>query len=87
MLLLICLIAGVIGANIAGAVLKPFNLGLRANSLAGLAGGLVAMKLTPFLPRLAAGEAVPLLNALGAGALAGFVLTGTLGLLRRSAGG
>ena len=37
--LLISLIAGALGGNIAGAVLKKFNLGFVGNSAAGILGG------------------------------------------------
>lgn len=37
--LLISLIAGAVGGNVAGGILKKFNLGLLLNSVAGIVGG------------------------------------------------
>ncbi len=37
--LIIQLISGAVGGNIAGAVLKQFNLGVLINSIAGIVGG------------------------------------------------
>lgn len=43
--LIVSLIAGAIGGNAAGGVLKPVNLGMFGNSLAGIAGGFAAGQL------------------------------------------
>ncbi len=37
--LIIQLISGAVGGNIAGALLKQFNLGVLINSIAGIVGG------------------------------------------------
>jgi hypothetical protein len=41
-ILFVSLIAGILGGNAAAAVLKPLNLGMLGNSVAGLGGGLAA---------------------------------------------
>ena len=54
--ILISLIAGAVGGNVAGGLLKKFDMGLLINSLAGILGG---------------GLGGQILGALGAGGLAG----------------
>ncbi len=56
--ILISLLSGAVGGNLAGAVLKRFNLGLLGNSVAGIVGG---------------GLGSQILGAIGAGGLTGVV--------------
>lgn len=87
--LIVSLIAGVLGGNAAGAVLKPLNLGMRGNSLAGLAGGFLGGQmvlqtdsLTTFTSSSTGAAAV--MAVLLAAAIGGFCLTLLGGLLRQA---
>ncbi len=87
--LIVSLIAGVIGGNAAGAVLKPLNLGLLGNSLAGLVGGFAGWQVTLQMETVSAltmqssSGAAGVMAVLLAAASGGFCLTLVGGLLRQ----
>lgn len=89
--LVVALIAGVLGGNAAGAVLKPLNLGLLGNSLAGLVGGLIGGQVGGQLDPVDAlnGQvstgAASVIAVLALAAVGGFGLTILGGLLRQVA--
>ena len=47
--LIISLVSGAVGGNVAGAVLKNLNLGMVGNSIAGIVGGAGLSQLLPLL--------------------------------------
>lgn len=94
--LIISLLAGALGGNAAGKLLKSFDLGTLWNSVAGVAGGgigasVIAMLLGGAAPDSAiASEAaltIPgLINAVLSGGVGGGVLLVVVGLIRRAMG-
>lgn len=81
--LLISLVSGAVGGNVAGAVLKKFNLGLLGNSLAGIVGGGLGSQILGMIGAgsmaaggMAAGE---MAGGLDVGALLGQVASGGVG--------
>ena len=89
--ILVSLIAGILGGNAAGAVLKPLNLGMLGNSVVGLCGGLVANLGAARLYAIAAladvdtANAAKLIVLLFAAGAFGFCMTLLGGLLRHAA--
>ena len=80
--LVIQLIAGAIGGNLAGGILKSLNLGLFWNSLAGIVGGAIGGQL---LGTMGAGgtEIGALLAQVAAGGAGGAALTILVGVIRQ----
>lgn len=89
--LIVSIIAGILGGNGAGAVLKPFNLGMLGNSLAGLAGGLAGGQIAKQLDAAAvfslpaSTDAAGVMAGLVAAGIGGFCLTLLGGFLRQFA--
>ena len=74
--LIISLISGIIGGNLAGATLGHKSLGIIGNSSAGLFGGIVAGYILQALGIYTTnGEIVAILANLSMGALSGAILT------------
>ena len=87
--LLVQIIAGVAGGNVAGAV-KDINLGMVGNTIAGGVGGAIGGQLlTALLPMLAGGptDVGPLLSQIAGGGVAGAVLTAIVGFIVNYMGG
>jgi hypothetical protein len=95
--MLIQLIAGAVGGNAAGALLKPFSLGPLGNFITGVIGGGLGGQLLSVLlagsgasadgsagGALAVGS---LLTQVGGGGVGGIVLTVIVGLIRQALGG
>jgi hypothetical protein len=87
--LLIQLISGIAGGNLAGSLLKEKSLGVLGNSLAGLVGGgLGGQILTALLGLGAAGASGPDLGSaiaqLAGGGVGGAVLTAIVGVLKQN---
>lgn len=86
----VSLIAGILGGNAAGAVLKPLNLGMLSNSLVGLFGGLIANLAAARLYSVAAlaevdtSDAAKLILLLFAAGACGFCMTLLAGILRQA---
>ncbi|MXU64162.1 hypothetical protein [Oceanomicrobium pacificus] len=84
----VSLVAGAIGGNIAGGVFKKYNLGLTANTVAGLIGGgtvtlLLDLDGAGALGQLASNaDPQAVLMAMIAGAAGGGALSTLVGLLR-----
>lgn len=91
--LVVQLLSGAIGANIAGALLRGLSLGTLGNTIAGLIGGGVGGALVTTLFALpeasfAAGmEPMAIVHQAAAGAGSGLVVTIVLGILRSIFGG
>ncbi|MDJ0826256.1 MAG: hypothetical protein QNJ16_12200 [Rhodobacter sp.] len=93
--LLISLIAGAVGGNAVGGVLRNLNLGVIGNSLTGIVGGGIGGQLLAMLgaPDLAgaAGEAAGLdigtiLGQVGSGAVGGGALMAVIGVVKNAMG-
>ncbi len=86
----VSLISGIIGGNVAGAVLKPLNLGMLNNSVAGLFGGFIAnlalarLFSSTALAEIEASNAAKLILLLLAASAGGFCMTLLGGILRRA---
>lgn len=79
--LIIQIIAGAVGGNVGGAVVKNANLGGLGNTIAGAVGGLGAGQLLPIL--LGAAEAAGFdITALAGSAVGGLILQVIAGLIR-----
>lgn len=86
MQLLVSLLAGILGGNLAGAVFKRTNLGMASNSLAGLAGGAVGGQLvlrTELIHTLGTSPAAIAIATLFASAALGAGVTVVVGLARQ----
>ena len=75
--LIIQLISGAVGGNVAGAALKQYDLGTLGNSIAGILGGGIGGQLIALLLPALAGAAQG--GGLDAGAIAGQVAGGGVG--------
>ncbi len=92
--LVIQLVAGAVGGNAAGAILKQFNLGPLGNSIAGIIGGGLGGQI---LNAIMAGGGTPspgaaldigsILTQIVGGGVGGGVLMVIVGLIRQATGG
>ncbi|HWV80213.1 MAG TPA: hypothetical protein VNZ50_02195 [Hyphomicrobiaceae bacterium] len=87
--LLIQLISGVVGGNIAGAALKEKSLGVLGNSLAGLVGGGLSGQILQALLGIGAAGASGLdlgaiVSQVAGGGVGGAVLMTIIGLLKQN---
>lgn len=88
--IIIQLISGALGGNVAGSLLKNLSLGTLGNSLAGVVGGglggqLLGGLLTGGAPAVAAGGGLDLMSILSqvaSGGVGGGVLMAVVGLVR-----
>jgi uncharacterized membrane protein YeaQ/YmgE (transglycosylase-associated protein family) len=90
--LIIQLISGAVGGNIAGALMKNFNLGPIGNSIAGLVGGGLGGQLLGMLTSGGAASAVSaagsgmdvssILSSIGGGGIGGAVVMAIVGLIK-----
>lgn len=92
--LVIQLVAGAVGGNAAGAMLKQFNLGPVGNSIAGIIGGGLGGQILHTI--MTGGEAQPvgatldigsILTQIVGGGVGGGVLMVIVGLIRQAMGG
>lgn len=77
--LIISLVSGAVGGNVAGAVLKRFNLGLLGNSLAGIVGGGLGGQL---LGMVGAGGLDGILGSVASGGVGGAVVLAVVGAIK-----
>lgn len=94
MALLIQLVCGAIGGNVAGGLLKQYNLGTVGNTIAGLVGGVGGAQLlgmlVPGLGAAAAGGGMDLGSIIGqiaGGGVGGAVVMIIVGLIKQMIGG
>jgi hypothetical protein len=90
--LIIQLIAGAVGGNVAGANLKDYNLGQIGNTIAGALGGVGGGQLLTALLPVLAGTAgnVDIGSVLGqavGGGIAGAIVTFVVGLIKNAMAG
>ena len=78
--LILSLIAGAVGGNVAGGVLKKFNLGMIGNSIAGIAGGGIGGTLLS----TAGADLGGLVGSLASGGAGGAVVLAIVGVIRNA---
>ncbi len=82
--LIIQLIAGAIGGNAAGSLMKKYSLGTLGNSLAGIIGGGLGGQILGMLGVATSGgmDFAGILSSLGSGAVGGGVVMAIVGVIR-----
>ncbi len=88
--LLIQLVSGAVGGNVAGAALKNLSLGTVGNSLVGILGGGIGGQLLGMLGMGGGGEgamdAGSILSSVAGGGVGGAVLLAIIGFVKKSMG-
>ncbi len=91
--LIIQLLSGAVGGNVAGSLLKGSSLGTLWNSVAGIAGGGIGGKLLGMLsPAMGAAAAsgsmdlTSILGSVGGGLVGGGVLMSIIGFIKKAMG-
>ena len=79
--LLIQLISGAVGGNVAGAALKNLSLGTVGNSIAGILGGGIGGQLLAFI---GAGGLDGIAGSLASGGVGGAVLMAIIGVIKNA---
>lgn len=85
--LIIQLISGAVGGNLAGSLMKENSLGTLWNSVAGIAGGGLGGQILGMLGMGAAGgglDIASILSSVAGGGVGGGVLMAVIGIIRRS---
>ena len=85
--LIISLLSGAVGGNIAGALFKNSNLGTAGNSIAGILGGGLGGWILNMLGLLQGGAGVDLTSILGSvasGGVGGGILMAIVGFIKQS---
>lgn len=93
--IIIQLISGAVGGNIAGAILKNFSLGTTGNSIAGIIGGVVGGQILNAIlgpgtmPDAAATgtgslDIGSIISSIGGGGIGGAILMIIIGLIRKA---
>jgi len=85
--LIIQLICGAVGGNLAGSVMKKYNLGTLGNSIAGILGGGIGGQLLGLLGVGAAGgglDAAGIIGSIAGGGVGGAVLMLIVGLIKKA---
>jgi uncharacterized membrane protein YeaQ/YmgE (transglycosylase-associated protein family) len=90
--LIVQLLAGAIGGNVAGAALKDYSLGMLGNTITGaIGGGLLGQVLQALLPSLAAGagglDIGALVGQIAGGGAGGVILTVIAGIVKSAMAG
>ena len=85
--LIIQLVSGAVGGNVAGSLLKNYSLGTAGNSVAGILGGGIGGQLLGLLGVAAAGggmDVAGVLGSLASGGVGGAVLMVIIGLIKKA---
>ena len=90
--LLIQLVSGAVGGNVAGAVLKKFSLGTVGNSIVGIIGGGLGGQILGMLGMSGAGAAAAgggmdmgsIVSSVAGGGVGGAVLMAIIGVIRQA---
>ncbi|MEM7083898.1 MAG: hypothetical protein AAF465_14310 [Pseudomonadota bacterium] len=77
--LLISLVSGAAGGNLAGALMKKFSLGMLGNSLAGILGGGIGSQI---IGMLGGGALDGIVGSIAGGGVGGGVLMVIIGLIK-----
>jgi uncharacterized membrane protein YeaQ/YmgE (transglycosylase-associated protein family) len=80
--LLIQLVAGAIGGNIGGALLKSLSLGTVGNSIAGIVGGGIGGQVLAAL--LGSGAVEGIVGQMAGGGVGGIILMAIIGFIRQA---
>jgi uncharacterized membrane protein YeaQ/YmgE (transglycosylase-associated protein family) len=85
--LIIQLVCGAIGGNVAGAVLKNFNLGTLWNSVAGIVGGGIGGQVLSSVMAIAEGggglDVSSIISNVAGGGIGGAILLVVVGIVRK----
>ncbi len=87
--MIIQLVSGAVGGNLAGGILKNFSLGTLWNSVVGILGGGLGGQLLGMLDMGASGGSMDLagiLTSVAAGGAGGGVLLGIVGMIKKMMG-
>lgn len=83
--IIIQLVSGAAGGNIAGGLLKNLSLGPTGNTVTGGIGGLILGQLLPLLSSPAADSIINgVIGQIAGGGIGGIVLTAIVGAIRKS---
>jgi uncharacterized membrane protein YeaQ/YmgE (transglycosylase-associated protein family) len=85
--LIIQLISGAVGGNIAGSAMKNYNLGTLGNSIAGIVGGGIGGQLLGLLGLAVAGGGLDLtgiISSIASGGVGGAALMVIVGLIKKA---
>ncbi len=85
--LIIQLIAGAVGGNVAGAILKQFNLGVLFNSIAGIVGGGIGGQiLSQVLGAQGGMDIGGIITQVAGGGVGGAILLVIVGVIKKAMG-
>ncbi len=86
--LIIQLVSGAVGGNLAGGVLKKFSLGTLWNSVVGILGGGIGGQILSMLGMGVSGgmDLTGILSSVAAGGAGGGVLLGIVGMIKKVMG-
>ncbi len=86
--LIIQLVSGAVGGNLAGGILKKFSLGTLWNSVVGILGGGIGGQLLGMLGMGVSGgmDLTGILSTVAAGGAGGGVLLGIVGMVKKAMG-
>ena len=85
--LIIQLISGAVGGNVAGALLKQFNLGLLWNSVAGILGGGIGGQILSNVLGVGAGggmDITSIISQVAGGGIGGAILLVIVGIIKKA---
>ena len=86
--IIVNLVSGAVGGNLAGALMKNFSLGTLLNSVVGILGGGLGGQLLGMLGAMPAdGGLAGILGTVGSGAVGGGVLMAVVGMIKKAMGG
>ena len=87
MALIIQLISGALGGNIAGSLMKDFSLGTLGNSIVGILGGGIGGQLLGMLGLAAGGGGMDIgsiIGSIASGGVGGAVLMAIIGVIKKA---
>jgi uncharacterized membrane protein YeaQ/YmgE (transglycosylase-associated protein family) len=85
--LIIQLISGAIGGNVAGRIFKDLSLGTLGNSLAGIVGGIGGSQILGALGLMATGgglDIASIISSIASGGIGGGILLAVVGILKKA---
>ncbi|MGH1487438.1 MAG: hypothetical protein ACRBCI_14585 [Cellvibrionaceae bacterium] len=85
--LIIQLISGAVGGNVAGRIFKDLSLGTLGNSLAGILGGVGGSQLLAALGMMATGGGLDLatiISSVASGGIGGGILLAIVGIIKKA---
>ena len=86
--LIINLLSGAVGGNVAGALMKNFSLGTLGNSIVGILGGGIGGQVLNMLGMAAGGDGTldigNIVSSVGAGGVGGGILLAVIGMVKKA---